>query len=267
MARLRYGPAPSQSVDLRVPPGPGPHPVVVLVHSGCWSTRYGSPAYMAPLADALLQRGIATVNIGYRRLGEAGGGWPGTFDDVGAAVDAVRTMGPRFGLDPARLVVAGHSSGALLALWTATRDRLTPSSDLYSRDPLMPRAVVAVDGPGALAAFIGQDEEICGEPVIVPLMGGTPRQVPQRYKDATPQDHLPLGVPQYLVQGGLEQPADGYVAAARRSGDRVTFARPSRATHFDVLMPWQEQGRSTLDLIVRAVNDASDPPSREGSPS
>ena len=253
-ARLHYGQASSQMLDVRVPAGRGPFPVVVLIHGGCWNTEYGSPAHMAPLAEALLLRGVATVNIAYRRVGEPGGGWPGTFRDVGAAVDAVRTFGPRFAIDPQRLVVAGHSAGALLALWTATRDKLAATSDLYAARPLKPRAVIAIDGPGALAPFIGRDAEVCGDAAIVPLMGGTPRQVPRRYADATPQDHLPLGVPQYLVRGGLELPGDDYVTAARGSGDQVTFIRPSgRATHFDVLMPWQEQGKPTLDLIMQAV--------------
>lgn len=259
-ARVRYGSNARQTFDVRVPAGRGPFPVVVLVHGGCWNTEYGGPNYMAPLADALRERGIATVNLAYRRMGEAGGGWPGTFRDVGAGVDAVRTIAPRFRLDPERLVVVGHSAGALLALWAAARDRLTPSSDLHASQPLMPSAVVAIDGPGALAPFIGLDEDICGKPAIVPLIGGTPQQVPRRYADATPQEHLPLGIPQYVIRGGLKQPADAYLAAARRSGDRVTFAQPSRATHFDVLMPWHDQGRTTLDLIIRATSETSPQP-------
>lgn len=266
-ARLRYGSSPAQTLEVRIPSGRGPFPVVVLIHGGCWTTRYGSPAYMAPLADALLGHGVASVNIGYRRIGEAGGGWPGTFRDVGAAVDAVRVIAPRYRLDPNHLVVAGHSAGAPLALWTATRSRLAASSDLYARQPLIPGAVVAIDGPGALARFIGPDADICDEPVIVPLMGGTPSRVPRRYADATPQDRLPLGVPQFLVRGGMEHPDDAYLAAARASGDKVTFVRPlGRVTHFDVLMPWQKEGKPTLDLLLRAVTSASGSTSASNSP-
>lgn len=257
-ARLRYGSSPAQTLEIRTPSGRGPFPVVVLIHGGCWTTKYGSPAHMAPLADALLSHGVASVNIGYRRIGEAGGGWPGTFRDVGAAVDAVRVIASRYRLDPTHLVVAGHSAGAPLALWTATRSRLATSSDLYVRRPLIPGAVVAIDGPGALGRFIGKDADICDEPVIVPLMGGTPNRVPRRYADATPQSRLPLGVPQFVVRGGMEQPDDAYIAAARASGDKVIFVRPpGRVTHFDVLMPWQEQGKPTLDLLLQAVASAS----------
>ena len=256
-AVLRYGRAPRQRIEVRRPAGRGPFPAVILIHGGCWSTRYGSTKFMAPLAEALRARGIATFNIGYRRVGEAGGGWPGTFLDVGAALDMVRRAAPRYDVDPNGIVVAGHSAGALLALWTATRKALEPSSDLYTLDPATPAAVVAIDGPASLSDFIGADADICGSPAIVPLMGGTPQQVPQRYRDATPQDHLPLGVPQYIVRGGMKQPVDRYLALARAAGDQVTFAEPSRATHFDVLMPWQTQGEPALDFILRAAHRPS----------
>jgi hypothetical protein len=51
----------------------------------------------------------------------------------------------------------------------------------------------------------------------------------------------------------MKQPVDRYLALARAAGDRVTFAEPSRATHFDVLMPWQTQGEPAFDFIVRAA--------------
>lgn len=252
-AVLRYGGAASQRIEVRRPAGRGPFPAVILIHGGCWSTRYGNREFMAPLADALQKRGIATFNVGYRRVGEAGGGWPGTFRDVGAAVDSVRGVARRYDVEPERLVVVGHSAGALLALWTATRKTLTRSSDLFALDPATPMAVVAIDGPASLSDFIGADNDICGFPAIVPLMGGTPQQVPQRYRDATPQDHLPLGIPQYVVRGGMKQPVDRYLTLARASGDPVTFAEPSRATHFDVLMPWQARvsQRSTSSCVPR----------------
>ena len=252
-AVLRYGNAPSQFLEVRLPGGSGPFPAAILIHGGCWNTTYGSVGDMRPLAEALRERGIATFNIGYRRVGEAGGGWPGTFQDVGAAIDAVRSVAPRYAVDLHRLAVAGHSAGALLALWTATRNKLQPSSAVYVANPATPTAVVAIDGPASLSDFIGLDADICGAPAIVPLMGGTPQQVPQRYRDATPQDHLPLGIPQFVVRGGMKQPVDRYVALARAAGDAVQFAEPSRATHFDVLMPWQKQGEPALDFVTRAV--------------
>ena len=90
--RVSYGEDSSHSGELRVPAGAGPHPVVVLVHGGCFKAAYANARDFAPVADALKADGIATWNIEYRRLGQPGGGWPGTYLDVGRAVDYLRTL-------------------------------------------------------------------------------------------------------------------------------------------------------------------------------
>src|ERR1039458_998583 len=82
-----YGPNRSQRADLRVPPGEGPHPVMVVIHGGSWQARYGRIA-MRGLVGDLLRRGWASWNIEYRRVGN-GGGWPATFEDVAARIHIV----------------------------------------------------------------------------------------------------------------------------------------------------------------------------------
>lgn len=250
---IRYGNEPKQTADLRIPSGLGPFPVVVLIHGGCWNAAFGASTDLAPLADALTQRGIATLNIRYRVVGDVGGGWPGTLRDVGAAVDTVRSLSQRYPIDSSRLMVAGHSAGAHLALWTAMRNKLAASSEVAVLNPLLPKAVVAIDGPGALAEFIGVDAEECGKPVIVPFMGGTPKEVPARYRDATPQDHLPLGVKQYFVQGAYWDLMQPYIDLAKAGGDPIQSIRPERGGHFRILHPKQPQGQATLALIVEAA--------------
>ena len=250
---LRYGPAPKQYADLRVPPGKGPFPIAVIIHGGCWDVSFGSSGTIAPIADALTKQGIATLNVQYRVVGDPGGGWPGTMRDVGTAIDAVRQLARRYPLDLGRLVVAGHSAGAQLALWSAMRDRLSPGSQVASPHPLLPKAVMAIDGPGALAQFIGQDADVCGKPVIVPFMGGTPAQVPMRYRDASPQDHLPLHIPQYVAQAAFADLMQPYIDKARRSGDPVTAYRPANTGHFSIINPTLPQGQGTVTLIADAV--------------
>lgn len=206
------------------------------------------------VADALTKRGIATLNVQYRVVGDSGGGWPGTMRDVGAAIDAVRQLAQHYPLDLNRMVVAGHSAGAQLALWSAMRDRLSPNSDVALPHPLLPKAVVAIDGPGALAEFVGKDVEICGKPVIVPFMGGTPAVKPQRYRDASPQDHLPLGVPQYFAQAALADLMQPYIDRSRRSGDPVMTYHPANTGHFSIINPTLPQGQGTVALIADAVH-------------
>lgn len=246
-----YGPSALQFGHLRLPAGAGPHPVVVLVHGGCWSAGYEDLSGMAPLADALTGRGFATWNLAYRRLGDSGGGWPGTFEDVAAGLDNLRVLGGDHSLDLSRVVVVGHSSGAHLALWAAARG--SASDARFGTTPLVPSAVVAIDGPGALAPLIGVDEAICGQPVIVPFMGGAPQDRADDYRAATPQNHLPFGVRQLLVRAELAPLMAPYVAAATASGDEVRLLDLDGADHFDGVVPGRPYGDRVVDAIAELV--------------
>ncbi|HYF64217.1 MAG TPA: alpha/beta hydrolase, partial [Herpetosiphonaceae bacterium] len=108
--RLAYGPDPLHFGDLRLPAGPGPHPLVIVVHGGFWRNRYDLE-HIGHVCAALTARGLATWSIEYRRIGDPGGGWPGTFLDAGRAADYARELAPRFNLDLERTVSAGHSAG------------------------------------------------------------------------------------------------------------------------------------------------------------
>src|ERR1043166_5106825 len=101
--RIAYEQGPSQFGELWLPAGSGPAPVAILVHGGCWQSSYGLDL-MDPMAADLHGRGIAVWNIEYRRLGETGGGYPGTFLDVGQALDMLRGMPQRGRLDLRRMV-------------------------------------------------------------------------------------------------------------------------------------------------------------------
>src|SRR5262245_49776128 len=106
----RYGTAPQQFAELRLPEGTGPFPVVVVIHGGCW-VGYASAEYTVPIAAALTKEGWATWNLEYRGAHEPGGGWPGTFLDVAHGVDALREASATYPLDLTRVVVMGHSAG------------------------------------------------------------------------------------------------------------------------------------------------------------
>ena len=107
--RVKYGPAPLQFGDMRVPDGPGPHPLVIVVHGGFWRGRYDL-THAGHLCSALTDAGLATWNIEYRRIGDEGGGWTGTFQDVGMAADHVRKLKDSFSLDLNRVIALGHSA-------------------------------------------------------------------------------------------------------------------------------------------------------------
>src|SRR5262249_53960804 len=79
--RIAYGTEPLQFGDLRVPKAKSPYPVVMNIHGGFWRNKYDL-AHAGHFCAALTTRGVATWNVEYRRVGDKGGGWPGTFADV-----------------------------------------------------------------------------------------------------------------------------------------------------------------------------------------
>src|SRR4051812_29187815 len=96
--RITYGKGPQQFGELRVPEGDGPFPVMIVIHGGCWQNAFDY-TYMTRLAAWITEHGVATWTIEYRRLGDDGGGWSGTFLDVAAAADTLRDIAPKSHLD------------------------------------------------------------------------------------------------------------------------------------------------------------------------
>jgi acetyl esterase/lipase len=240
--RIAYGTDSSQYGELRVPAGTGPHPLVILIHGGCFKAAYASAHYFGAMADALKADGIATWNIEYRRLGEAGGGWPGTYLDVGRGVDHVRAIAGEYHLDLGRIVVVGHSAGGHLAMWTAARHRLTKKSDLFAANPLPVRGVVDLAGPVDMTANIPGYEALCRDTVMSSLLGGTPTAVPDHYAQTSAIKLLPLGIRQVLVVGSHEDfvplpLVDAYVQAATQAGDQVHRIVIPGAGHFEIASP------------------------------
>jgi acetyl esterase/lipase len=191
---------------------------------------------MGPVCEALRAQGLATWNVEYRRLGEPGGGWPGTFLDVAAATDHLRDIAPAHGLDLGRVITLGHSAGGHLSLWVAAR-RWIRDGELFQPNPLRVQGAVSLAGVVDLrrAWSYGLD-------AVTQLMGGTPDDVPERYDTGSPADLLPLGVPQILVHGRDDRvvPADlsvEYHAVAIRRGDDVRLVPLTAVGHYELIEP------------------------------
>jgi len=217
---ISYGGDRSQRGDLHVPPGPGPHPVIVLIHGGSWQARYGR-LVMRPLAGDLLRRGWASWNVEYRRVGN-GGGWPHTFADVAAAIDHLPDVDAS--LDLARVSLLGHSAGGHLALWAAGRENLPPGAPGVREDgpSVRPRGVIAQAGVCDLA---GAYRRWRGGPARA-LMGGGPDEVAARYDAGDPLRLLPLPMPALLVHGTEDRTVSielsrSYARAALAAGSEV----------------------------------------------
>jgi acetyl esterase/lipase len=262
--KLAYGSDVLQFGELRLPKTKGPHPIVILVHGGCYVDRLPSRdprdtsfETFRPIAEALAGAGVATWNIEYRRAGDAGGGWPGSFHDLGAGVDFLRTIAKENQLDLSRVAVVGHSSGGQLVLWIAARSKLSPSSPLYSKNPLPIKAVVNLDGPPDMAAAQPMERKFCPVPGFTDFMGGTAAERPERYREASATALLPIGVPQMIFAGGLLQSAydlvRSYEASAKAKGDSVAVLKLEGAGHFDMLAPESQYGKPVMDAILASL--------------
>jgi acetyl esterase/lipase len=238
--RIAYGAAPAQVADLFLPPGKGPHPVVILIHGGCYLAEYRGLAESSGVAADLARRGYAVWNVEYRKLGEAGAGYPGTFLDVADAVDRLRSEAPKYQLDLRRVVALGHSAGGHLALWAAARAKLPRSSPLWRADPLPIRAVVSLGGIGDLKGQGSVFAGACGAEPIPTVIGAGHR--PEPYADTSPAELLPTGARVVMISGAFDHvmpPFTGwaYVQRVRKAGDSADVIAIPDAGHFDVMIP------------------------------
>ena len=262
---LHYGADPLQFGELRLPKTKGPHVIVMLIHGGCFVDRIPNidprgptVELLKPFAEALTRAGVATWNIEYRRVGNAGGGWPGTFLDVASAADFLRTVAPSYSLDLDRVIVVGHSAGGPLALWMAARSKLPTSSAVYTKSPLALKAVINVDGPPDLASAQPKERQFCPVPAISQFMGGTPTDQPQRYLEGSALSFLPLGISQTIVVGGLlrgvPELVTSYEAQAKAKGDRITVLTLEGSSHHDMFAPDNPHGKILIQAILSLRN-------------
>jgi acetyl esterase/lipase len=265
-ARIAYGAGPSEFGDLRLPVGAGPHPVVIVIHGGFWRAKYNLD-HIGHLAAALTREGVATWTIEYRRVGEPGGGWPGTFLDVAAAADCVRALARDFPLNPGRIIALGHSAGGHLALWLAARHRIPSTSVLHREQTIQLVGAISLAGAAELRAVSSLH---LSDDAVHDLMGGSPDVVPERYGVGSPAELLPCGVRLVLIHGEADADVPArlsrdYARLASESGDVVEVTSLPGADHFVLVDPdsaaWPvvlSAIRRTLDLDRAATPTAND---------
>lgn len=226
----------------------GPHPVVVVLHGGFWQAMYGR-RLMNRLSVDLAGAGFAAWNLEYRRVG-MGGGWPATFLDVAAGIDALAGLAD---LDLSRVTTLGHSAGGQLALWAAGRPGLPVGAPGASPEVTV-RAAVSLAG---VVDLVDAAERGIGGGAVAQLLGGRPAQVPDRYALASPIARLPLGVAQLVVHGERDRhvPVDmsvRYADAARSAGDDdVNLLTSAGVDHMSLIDPGCPVWPAVVDWLRR----------------
>jgi acetyl esterase/lipase len=232
--RIGYGNDDLQFGELRLPETSGPHPPVVFIHGGCWLNQF-SLDHVSAMSRALANQGYAVWTPEYRRVGDGGGGWPGTFEDIARSVAALQDVAPQYSLDLSRLILMGHSAGGHLALWLAAQSNV------------LLRGVISLAGICDLPAYeqLGND---CAAS-LPGLLGGTSHDVPERWAQANPMKLLPLGTGVSLIHGARDTivPLSQSENFAKAAGCELQVIRGGG--HFDLVSPHS----SAFEMICRTL--------------
>jgi acetyl esterase/lipase len=225
-ARISYGTDPNQFGEIRLPKMKGPSPLVVNIHGGFWRAKYDL-THAGHLCAALTAKGLATWNVEYRRVGNAGGGWPGTFEDVRNAYRLVPRLVKRYNLDSAKVLVMGHSAGGQLALCLAAYEASL-------------KHVISLAG----VVDLQQAWELhLSNNAVVDFLGGTPNEIPEHYREADPwQLRVSRATAQWLIQGVEDKVVPpyfsrNYTEEKKKRGEAVHYLETSAAGHFDLIDP------------------------------
>ncbi len=247
--RLAYGADPNHFLDLRFPlPRPrsgSPYALVINIHGGFWRAKYNLD-HAGHLCAALAAQGLATANLEYRRVGDAGGGWPGTFADIRSAYSFLLQNARQNNLDREKVIVMGHSAGGQLALCLA------------AHEPGLSRVVAlagVVDLQRAYQLHLSND-------AVVEFLHGTPSDVPDHYREADPMQVSIAQARQWLICGSADDavPPDfspDYVSAKeKRTGKQkedVHLLEIPGAGHFDLIDPRSSAWKRVEETIARLM--------------
>jgi acetyl esterase/lipase len=238
--RVAYGRDANQFVDLRLPKNKGAHPLAINIHGGFWRARYDL-AHAGHLCAALRAKGIATANVEYRRVGNAGGAWPGTFEDIRAAYRFLMQNAGQYEFDAKRVVVMGHSAGGELALCLA------------AHEPEVRRVISLAGVVDVLEAY----KLHLSNDAVVEFLGGKPEDVADHYREANPMK-LAIGARQWLVHGTADDIvpfafSEDYGSAKRKAHEDVRLVEIRGAGHFDLIDPRSEAWKRVEGAVVEAV--------------
>ena len=258
---ILYGDQTDQFGELWLPDSDGIHPVLILIHGGCWLESLPGLDIMNYIAEDLRHYDIAVWNIEYRRLGTKDAGYPATFLDVAHAIDKLRDIATDNNLDLSHVVIAGHSAGGHLALWAAGRSGINRQSPLHANDPLPIKAVISLAGINDLADYRKNGPSSCVTPQLIDALIDTPHRTGEDvYADTSPAAMLPLHVPQVIISGDLdmivpERFGINYTNAATAAGDKAESIVLQNTGHIEFISPKSEAWPQIRRIIKKSLID------------
>jgi acetyl esterase/lipase len=209
-------------LDIFEPPDRGSQtrPAILLLHGGGWTSFDKST--MRKLGEFFARSGFVAVAADYRLFNakDSVNRWPAQLDDVQRAVRWVRANAAKYGVNPERLGVFGHSAGAQLASLLGmedTRDNSDPALAKYSSRV---QAVVDASGPTDFTT----DHDADGDAFLSSFLGGDFATHPELWREASPVFHVAKGNAAFLILHGTKD-QDVPISQAQELYDKLKAAK------------------------------------------
>lgn len=252
---VRYGEAPQQFAELRFPEGDGPDPLLFVIHGGFWRNLYDL-SHVSHLCAALTRKGIVTCNLEYRRVGDPQGGWPGTFQDIVDGTDRIiEELRSEKHVDVSQKAVLGHSAGGHLALWLTSVQSVPEESELFCHPThRIPQSISLAGICDLRQAW----RDNLGNGSVAKLMGGSPDELPKRYRAANPIELLPTGGKQILIHGTEDEivpisQSETFAQRGKALGADTSLVELKDTGHFELIDPesdgWKPVERTVISLF------------------
>ncbi len=243
--RFGYGPTAIESIDV-YPAKQANAPVMVFIHGGAW--RNGLARDYAFATELFVEAGVHMVIPDFVWVQDAGGSLMPMADQVRRALAWVHRNAWRFGGDPGRIHVSGHSSGAHLAGVLLTTD--------WPRMFGLPADVIK----GGVCCSGLYDLH----PARLSARSNYVKFTDEMEQALSPQRHLQhLNAPLVLAYGTLETPefqrqTRDFAAAVKAAGKPVELLVGEGYNHFEILetlsSPYGLLGRAALAQIRRGTS-------------
>ncbi|WP_420935813.1 alpha/beta hydrolase family protein [Alteromonas sp. A081] len=207
---------------------------IIFIHGGCWLNAYDA-THGAGFYSALADKGIDTYAVEYRRTGDIGGGWPGSFHDIKAAINSI-TGALSEADDGKNVYIVGHSAGGHLALLAAASQLTIPNN-------VNIKAVIGLAAITNITQYANGTNSC--QTATPEFMDGKPEERIEAYKQATP-NLARITTSVILMQGDT----DSIVPALHSVSEYAETISIPNGGHFDWLHPKSDSYQALVKVVT-----------------
>lgn len=248
-------------LDLVLPPGPGPHPVVLCFHGGAWTAgsrkELTTPTVVIPgvtpnptrevgILENLARRGYAAATVSYRLAPKAK--FPAQIEDAKTAVRFLRANAKTYDLDPDRIAAMGFSAGGHLALLLGTTDS-SAGFDGPEHAGVSSKVQCVIDFFGPADMGLYAESQGLKESILTSLLGKECQTDPKCVTRASPVEYVSkASAPTLFIHGTVDLVVP--IVHSERMFKKMKEAGVPVAMH---KVPWKGHGWEDPDATRAAA--------------